>query len=281
MPRVARAIAPLFVRTTKGRLDLPPVTRASLQVPLADLHAQIYDALRNQYAGELLVGRRDRVDFIRLGKVVMSSGGCDHPSCSRLDPSRAATRRSSDIPRWRSRRLRLCPACCAIQQARRRASSSNWPSCFTPTSITTRPLIDFSATSRSASFRQPALIHGAVPPFSSDPDVVTRDREIARFRKDPDCLVLLANPAAMSEGISLHKQCHDAIVRSTFNAGQLLQSVDRIHRLGLDDDEETRITFLISTGTIDEKTRGSVKAERLSQMFQRPRTGVRGAPERG
>ena len=45
--------------------------------------------------------------------------------------------------------------------------------------------------------------------------------------------VLLANPQAMSEGISLHLECHDAIwLDRTYNAGQYLQGIDRIHRLG-------------------------------------------------
>jgi hypothetical protein len=43
-----------------------------------------------------------------------------------------------------------------------------------------------------------------------------------------------ANLAAMAEGVSPRHTCHDAIyVDRTFNAGQYLQSLDRIHRLGL------------------------------------------------
>jgi SNF2 family DNA or RNA helicase len=86
-------------------------------------------------------------------------------------------------------------------------------------------------------------------------------------------MVLLANPAAMSEGVSLHHTCHDAIyLERTFNAGQYLQSIDRIHRLGLEPGTETRITFLLSEGTIDEVVDGRirVKAERLSEMLSDP-----------
>ena len=74
-----------------------------------------------------------------------------------------------------------------------------------------------------------------------------REREIERFRTD-DCLRrAAANPAAMSEGISLHQVCHDAIyLDRTFNAGQFLQSVDRIHRLGLDPAIDTTIYFLMT-----------------------------------
>lgn len=86
-------------------------------------------------------------------------------------------------------------------------------------------------------------------------------------------MVLLANPQAMSEGISLHKECHDAVyVERTFNAGQYLQSVDRIHRLGLGPTEETRITFLISEGTVDQTVdeRVAEKAILLAEMLDDP-----------
>ena len=82
---------------------------------------------------------------------------------------------------------------------------------------------------------------------------VTRQEEIDRFRNDPDCSVLLANPAAMSEGVSLHQVCNEAVyVDRTFNAGQFLQSQDRIHRLGLQSDVTTSITILQTLGTVDQ-----------------------------
>ncbi len=84
-------------------------------------------------------------------------------------------------------------------------------------------------------------------------------------------MVLVANPAAMSEGVSLHQDCHDAVyLDRTFNAGHYLQSLDRIHRLGLAEDIVTRMTFLVSVGTIDEivDQRLRTKAERLSQMLE-------------
>jgi SNF2 family DNA or RNA helicase len=86
-------------------------------------------------------------------------------------------------------------------------------------------------------------------------------------------MVLLANPAALGEGVSLHEVCHDAIyLDRTFNAGQYLQSVDRIHRLGLPPDQETRVTFLITTGSIDDRIdqRIAEKAEHLALMLDDP-----------
>jgi SNF2 family DNA or RNA helicase len=119
----------------------------------------------------------------------------------------------------------------------------------------------------------PAIVYGGVPSGGEEVAWRTREKEIRRFRTDADCWVLVANPSAMSEGISLHRECHDAVyLDRTFNAGQYLQSIDRIHRLGLKPGTETRITFLLSVGTIDETVdeRVSQKARALSDMLSDP-----------
>jgi hypothetical protein len=57
---------------------------------------------------------------------------------------------------------------------------------------------------------RPALIHGGIPSEISDASASrTREAELARFRTDETCQVLLANPAATSEGVSLHDVCQD------------------------------------------------------------------------
>ena len=65
--------------------------------------------------------------------------------------------------------------------------------------------------------------------------------------------MLIANPAACAESISLHKICHDAIyLDRTFNCGQFIQSLDRIHRIGLEQNEIVNYHILIAKDTIDE-----------------------------
>jgi SNF2 family DNA or RNA helicase len=91
---------------------------------------------------------------------------------------------------------------------------------------------------------QPVVVHGGTP---------DRDDQLQKFREDPDCAVLVSNPATLGEGISLHQVCHDAVyVDRDFQAGRFLQSLDRIHRLGLAPGTKTRITVLSAQGTIDE-----------------------------
>ncbi len=110
---------------------------------------------------------------------------------------------------------------------------------------------------RMLSAFSPAVVHGG-----------TKDREgeIARFRNDPECMVLISNPATLGEGISLHHHCHDAVyVDRDFAAGRFLQSLDRIHRLGLAEGTETRITILSAEKTIDDVVEKRL-ADKLSFM---------------
>ena len=95
-------------------------------------------------------------------------------------------------------------------------------------------------------------IHGGVDAGDEDDDE-TREGKIKIFHDDPNCMVMVANPAAASEGVSLHRICHHAIyLDRTFNAAHFLQSQDRIHRFGLPPDQETTIEIVECRGTVDE-----------------------------
>jgi superfamily II DNA or RNA helicase len=92
----------------------------------------------------------------------------------------------------------------------------------------------------------PQFIDGSVKIASNDDDKVNnphcREYKIDKFLNDENSWVMIANPAAASESISLHSTCHNAIYMDrTYNAGQYLQSLDRIHRLGLPEDKQVVI----------------------------------------
>lgn len=56
--------------------------------------------------------------------------------------------------------------------------------------------------------------------------------------------VLLTNPHTLAESVSLHSVCHDAVYfEYSYNLVHLLQSKDRIHRLGLPDDQYTQYYY--------------------------------------
>jgi len=83
----------------------------------------------------------------------------------------------------------------------------------------------------------PLMIYGEIKPYEEKEDSEaeeSRERNIHDFKTKNDRPILLANPAACAESISLHKQCQHAIyLDRNFNCGQFLQSMDRIHRIGM------------------------------------------------
>jgi len=111
----------------------------------------------------------------------------------------------------------------------------------------------------------PVVIYGGVP-SGSDEDESTREYQIRQFHENPECKVMIANPQACGEGISLHKVCHHAIyLDRNFNAAYFLQSIDRIHRLGLEEGTTTKIEILIAENSIDEILIGRIN-EKIKAM---------------
>lgn len=276
----AVAIRPLFVRTTKADLKLPKPTFKVVEIPLEGLQRDIYQALRNRYAGALTLSRNERGALARVGQVAMylleaASNPGLLPFGGRPDPVTARPKFPlAVIPSHSSLSDLIAsypdyenpPKFIALGQILRENAALGRKTLVWSNFVSNTALME-------EAFRalQPAVIHGGIPSNLSAPNAPrTREAELARFRTDPNCKVLIANPAAMSEGVSLHKECHDAVyVDRTFNAGQYLQSLDRIHRLGMDIDEETRITFLVTSGTVDMtvNTRVDQKAQRLGAIL--------------
>lgn len=82
---------------------------------------------------------------------------------------------------------------------------------------------------------------------------------------DSDFKVVIANPFSVSESISLHKGCHNAIyMERDYNCANFLQSKDRIHRVGLSDNTQTNYFYLISKDSID-----SIINEKLNEKVKR------------
>lgn len=277
MRALNEVIEPLYVRTTKTRLGLPPTTFEAYDVTMRPLQRQIYDALLNRYAGLMDLGRRDQAMFAQMGEVTMyllQAASSPRLLRTSADPARAyrfpplaipaGSRLAQMVEEYADHEVpaKIEAACRIVAEnsdaGRKTLVWSNFPD----------NLLDME---QQLSALQPALVYGAISSDEeAEPGVRTRERELHRFRTDDACRVLLANPAALAEGVSLHHDCHDAVyIDRTFNAGQYLQSLDRIHRLGLPPGTETKFTLLTTLGTIDERVAARVKdkTERLSQML--------------
>lgn len=96
----------------------------------------------------------------------------------------------------------------------------------------------------------------------------TRERLINRFKDAGSGLdLLIANPGACAESISLHKTCHHAIYYDlSYNCGQYLQSLDRIHRVGGSETEEAHYYFLQNKNAIDRDVMDNLD-RKVQKMF--------------
>src|SRR5699024_8959559 len=72
-----------------------------------------------------------------------------------------------------------------------------------------------------------------------------RDRNVTGVQTCALPILLITNPHTLAESVSLHQTCHDAIYfEYSYNLVHLLQSKDRIHRLGLDPNDYTQYYYL-------------------------------------
>ena len=94
-------------------------------------------------------------------------------------------------------------------------------------------------------------VTGKVPQDEEADPNDNREKRIEDF-KTTDTNVLVANPASCAESISLHKHCQKALyLDRNFNGAQYMQSLARIHRVGMGK-IHPKYLMLLSEDSIDE-----------------------------
>ncbi|SPT60526.1 DEAD/DEAH box helicase [Actinomadura madurae] len=249
LAKASQVLRPLFTRTTKKELGLPPVQTSLRMVALPPLHKEVYEALLGRLSARAAGAEND---FPALGKIavymlmaatspaLLVAGATRYEPLAYQVPPLAVPEGSSlarlmrDLPSYEMSPKYQETLAIVAENAVQGRKTLVWSTFIRSLNTLGRILREF----------RPAVVHGGTE---------DRETEIKRFRSDPSCMVMLSNPATLGEGISLHHDCHDAVfVDRDFAAGRFLQSLDRIHRLGLQADVRTRITVLASEGTIDE-----------------------------
>ncbi len=226
----------LYVRTTKEELGLPARYTHFHQVGMGPGQLALYSLVRSESLRQLTNIRSGSIDFAGARKSVMR---LLQLSSNPLLALRAIT---SDIVGVNSGLVDQVvedgpsPKMLAVAaKARELASHGRKSVIWTIFTDTIEQMLLMLAD------LNPVALYGAVPSgSSSDPE--TREGRLRRFHKDDDCMVMIANPAAAGEGISLHTVCHEALyLDRSYVSTHFLQSIDRIHRLGLDPNEITNV----------------------------------------
>lgn len=262
---VIELIRPIYVRTTKTELGLPPVTRTLMSLHMAPLQAELYKLMKFEVAREAAsaLGAHSKLAFRSLGRsVARLLMFVSNPSLLSSEIGFAhADLLSGVLFEGEGPKMRY-----VLKRARTLAREGHkvllWSSFRSNVEYLAERLADLGAV----------YIHGGVDAGDEDDDE-TREGKIKLFHDDPNVMVMVANPAAAGEGVSLHRICHHAIyLDRTFNAAHYLQSEDRIHRFGLPAGQSTSIEIIECEGTVDETVRERLgfKIGRMAEALDDP-----------
>lgn len=121
-----------------------------------------------------------------------------------------------------------------------------------------------SLASRFRRFR-PVVIYGEM-------DNMARDNAVRAFRGDPEVRLLIANPAAAREGLTLTEANVAIYFDRTFNLVDYLQSQDRIHRIS--QTQPCEIVLLMARNTVDEFIDFSLEQKHRLARFAQSDTDI-------
>jgi SNF2 family DNA or RNA helicase len=216
-----KLINSIFVRTTKDQLGLLPTN--------VELHIKKHKPQHAAFYEELLDNTRTAIHSLNESRTSTSFQRQIRPHMMHLrraatDPSQLDRAVAGEELPWKFDFILS-----AVEQAKRERRKIIVWSSFTLTLLKLEELLlEYN----------PSLVYGGIPSDkyqrkSRRPQEGTREWMFEEFKNNPSVTVLLANPAACGESISLHHWCNEAIyVDRSYNAAHFLQSKDRIHRYG-------------------------------------------------
>jgi SNF2 family DNA or RNA helicase len=242
--RLVRYLAPFYTRTPKERLGLTPYTVRTQRVDAPEVQAEVYrelaDGLRRVATVEATLA--DRLAALRRARPIRLLQAASNPSLlTDFDdffhvpavPPEAGTfvERLDNYPQ-----LGELPGKMGWVLDRLGELHSQEEKAVVWTSFL-RNIDQFTRLVCERYGEQVFQVDGRVPAAGGEEDDElddNREQRIDRFLESEGFAVLVANPAACAESISLHSRCHRAFyLDRTYDCARWLQSIDRIHRLGL------------------------------------------------
>lgn len=280
------AIEPFFIRIKKSDLGIPPaIENQPIIVPMGEAQRRIYDIIEKKYMGDI-VSTKDsgfKQDLVKA-RLIRLMQAATNPDLLRIplknfagiedfDPEAVSEDSSliKDVLRYSTNETpaKFIKAKELIEQIVADGGK------VVVWAIYIKNILDFRDYLLSCGIPCKTL-YGATPVATGDEDddetIETREKIIAEFNSpDSEFKVIIANPFAVSESISLHKACHNAIyMERSFNAAHFIQSKDRIHRYGLKPGIETNYYYLLSEDSIDSviNDRLVAKETRLREIIE-------------
>lgn len=284
------AIAPFFIRVKKSDLGIPDATEHEpIIVLMGDAQRRIYDIIEKRYMKDIVSTKDSKFqkDLVKARLIRMMQAATNPNLLSvplqnfasyegfDVDAVAEDTSLIKDVLEYSQNETpaKFIKAKELIEQILSKGGK------VVVWAIYVKNILDFQdyLTNNGIECR---TLYGATPvatgeELEDDDSVETREKIIAEFHKpDSSFSVIIANPFAVSESISLHKVCHNAIyMERSFNAAHFIQSKDRIHRYGLKPGTETNYYYLLSENSID-----SVINDRLIDKEARLREIIESMP---
>ena len=288
VPKLMDNISPYFIRIRKSDLELPPATEHDpIIVPMKDSQRRIYDFIEERFVEEANKETKEsalhnilvRAKMIRLQQVATNPALLNEPLSSfseeagedlaSVEADDASIMK--DIMRFYDEHV---PAkyeeCLRLVQ---KIIASGEKVIIWVIFIKNIERLEEYLKQNGINCK---VLYGATPVASDDMKeeelVNTREGIVKEFNSpDSSFKVVIANPFAVAESISLHKACHNAIyMERSFNCAHYLQSKDRIHRYGLPHGTETNYYYILSEDSVDETidTRLKEKERRMMGIIE-------------
>lgn len=273
---IREELLPLFWRVKKSDVDLPTPEFHRIPVPLKPYQAAIYQALAVKVLSDIesRPEEREKLRQWRKAKMVRLLQAASNPSLLteyspefKVPPLSATGLSVSQIIEKYSAYEIPAKVDFAVQLVESILNRD-------PTAkvvVWSAFVHNLTTLSESLKAYEPRVIHGAVPKDASEDTEFNRESLIHDFKTNTRYRVMLANPGACAESISLHRICKHAIYMDrSFNGAQYMQSLDRIHRLGLESTDAVHYYILNAVDTVDEivDVRLEEKRERLRKLLE-------------
>ncbi|MBO1307810.1 DEAD/DEAH box helicase [Enterococcus sp. 669A] len=255
-------LSPYFIRIKKSDLNLPPKTEnPPIYVEMDSAQSKIYEIIEKK-----IVTSFDQdnyvVDTFKQAKMIRLIQAASNPSLL-LSPIAELTSESdilseideefaSLIQKYHTQRIVPNSFILAREIIEEKISKGERVIVW---AVYVESILMFSRYLEECDIKH-RVLYGKTPIETevTEKDVITREKIIDEFNsKSSSFDVIVANPFAVAESISLHKRCHNAIyLERNFDGARFLQSKDRIHRYGLPKDINTNYYYIITKDTISE-----------------------------
>ena len=270
IPKLLDYLSPYFIRIRKSDLGLPPaVDNNPIYVQMKDAQKRIYDFIEERFVNEARRTARDEGlhSLLVRAKMIRLRQAATNPALLRETISSFTEESGEDFVRIEAEDAAMMNEILRFYNEQIPAKYEECLKLVKDILSKGEKVIVWATFIKNIEYLSEYFklngiecerLYGATPvandDMSEEERLGTREGIVKEFNSPNSRFrVIIANPFAVAESISLHKDCHNAIyLERSFDCAQFLQSKDRIHRYGLPSNVITNYYYILSEDSIDE-----------------------------